>query len=213
MSIDDATKRRLLSIANLWLEEVDLLNGKAVRSRMRSAGSLQQGSNAGYEVPLWSQADIDLLTALRTLYGIDGALLHAKLVYMTVVDVHLLTLALEHVFQCLGHLTASLSPDAAVAADRFRAAWGSVRDVRNALEHEEEYVAGGGQRPKLVDPVWVPPTMGASRQLRTSDAGLDAVSVLGKWYQVGESISAAHALRPLLLAETDRIASRATGLS
>jgi hypothetical protein len=176
---------------------------------------LPRRCDAGSETPQCQtpQAEIDLLTALRTLYGADGALLHSKLIFMTVVDVHLLTLALEHVYQCVGHLTACLPPDTRAAADRFRAAWGSVRDVRNALEHKEEYVAGSGQRPDLVDPVWSPPTMGVSRHLRTSNAGLEAVSVLGKWYQVGASITAAGALSPLLLAETTRIAPRATGSS
>jgi hypothetical protein len=128
---------------------------------------------------------------------------------MTVLDVHVLTLALDHAYHGVLHLLPMLSPDANVSANRFVHAWKAVRDVRNGLEHEEEYLAGAGQRPNLVDSAWTPPVVGVSRHTILNDDGIAKIAALGRWYDVAEAVAAAVNLIDRIAAEAEAVALRA----
>ena len=65
---------------------------------------------------------------------------------------HMLCLALGHLDRCLELLASSrVPPDFPHRSCReFRRAWRPLSDLRDVLEHEEDYVAGGGRKPSLV---------------------------------------------------------------
>ena len=65
---------------------------------------------------------------------------------------HMLCLALNHLDRCLELLAASRLPkDFPHRLCRaFRKAWRPVRDLRDVLEHQEDYIAGRGKQPSLV---------------------------------------------------------------
>lgn len=66
---------------------------------------------------------------------------------------HLLVIALEHLSNCARLLAPVCPPEVATAADDFGTAWAKDREIRNFLEHEEEYLVGRGlRRSKLSDP-------------------------------------------------------------
>jgi hypothetical protein len=65
---------------------------------------------------------------------------------------HMLCLALQHLDRCLELLISSRLPAdfPGDRARRFRRTWRTLQDLRDVLEHEEEYLAGRGRNPALV---------------------------------------------------------------
>ena len=66
---------------------------------------------------------------------------------------HMLCLALKHLDRCL-ELLADKWPRGfpEQKAKEFRRAWKPLQDLRDVLEHEEDYIAGVGKKPSLVAP-------------------------------------------------------------
>jgi hypothetical protein len=203
-------RRQLLSTANMWIGQVELLNERAKHAySFFNARMTTDGSRPG-RPPHLAHFETCLLASLRGLYGEDlGGRLFVELSSMTIADVHLFTLSLEHAFQALVKLQLDLSPGCQELVARFQAAWAEVSDVRDLLEHEEEYLIGKGKFPAKVDPNWTPPGMGMSRPMRMSDAGIVSIQVLGRWYDVRGAVAALLALRPCLREETSKIAPKA----
>lgn len=65
---------------------------------------------------------------------------------------HMLCLALGHLDRCLELLASSRLPQDFPhrLCRAFRRAWRPLSDLRDILEHEEDYVAGRGKKPSLV---------------------------------------------------------------
>lgn len=136
--------------------------------------------------------------ALAEVYGSD---LGTRMMYSSgILEVHVLVLALEHTYQACKWLVPALSDEGRQAAKRFRRAWKDVRHVRHALEHEEEYLAGRGENPeKYVGEGWEPAPL-ITRQVYAI-GGEVGIELLGKRWEIGESIEACIALRPVFSRE------------
>jgi hypothetical protein len=96
---------------------------------------------------------------------------------------------MKHLEVCLEHLN---NEGITVASDTaFLSAWrsDSMRNLRNALEHEEEYVAGLVQNQGLVGTRWQPGQ--GDKRFDWDNAGIREVTVLGVTYDVRISIHAA----------------------
>ncbi len=116
-------------------------------------------------------------------------------------DVHMLVLALDHFDQCLRWLEASHGTVAREERDAYRGVWAQSADLRDALEHEEEYLAGFGRR--RAELLGVPAEAAArgdtwSISFAYGDDGIQAVTVLSKQYAIGDAIDRAQALKPAL---------------
>jgi len=113
-------------------------------------------------------------------------------------DVHILMLALQHLCKCVSILRRSgaLLP----GAKELLAAWKPIKDVRNAFEHEEDFILKKGlNQERIVDPVWweqglldVAPTI--------DDEGLKEVLFMGRRYEIRPVLLAALELDEPLLA-------------
>jgi len=206
MTIGLDAKRQLLSTVLMWLQHVELLNGKALRSHAQTERFFAPNLETKLHEAAITEAEACLINCMRELFGPDGNIFWSELRMMTVLDVHVMTLALEHTYQGVIHLLPALSGETKSAAERFGDAWKRVRDVRNGLEHEEEYLARQGQRPGLVDAAWTPPAVGVARHTQTNGTGLTAICALGRWYHVADSIAAARTLRVHLSAEAAAVA-------
>ena len=122
----------------------------------------------------------------------------ASLKWSEAIDhLHMLSLALQHLDSCLKFLTES-GETLAGAAD-FRAAWRAVSDLRDALEHEEEYIAGRGKRPRLFDQSWVANGYFEDHLLIWGSEGINSVSLMGRTYKLSPAIVAALDLEAHLL--------------
>lgn len=207
LSID--VRRQLLSVVRMWLDEVALVNRKAKRSRAQMAALAETDPATQEKCFATTPAEYRVLEGMREMFGTDGNIFWSQMQMMTVLDVHVMTLALDHAYHGMLHLLPTLSPDANASANRFVHAWKAVRDVRNGLEHEEEYLAGAGQRPNLVDAAWTPPVVGVSRHTALNDDGIAKIAALGHWYDVAEAVAAAVDLIDPIAAEAEAVALRA----
>lgn len=85
-------------------------------------------------------------------------------------------------------------------AKELLAAWKPIKDVRNAFEHEEDFILKKGlNQERIVDPVWweqglldVAPTI--------DDEGLKEVLFMGRRYEIRPAVLAALELDEGLLA-------------
>jgi hypothetical protein len=116
----------------------------------------------------------------------------------TIERAHFLTVALEHLASCAKHLRTDAAPELRHRLVEYVEAWGGVRDVRNLLEHEEEYLTGGGNNRGLLPP-------GApqlSRGVVWAGFAQTALSidVLGVSLNIRPHVGAAKALKADLLA-------------
>ena len=165
----------------MWLDQVALVNRKAQRTHEQTAQALAETDPVKRAQSLTTTpAEYRVLQGMREMLGTDGNIFWSQVRMMTVLDVHVMTLALDHAYHGLLHLVPTLSPEASTAANRFVRAWKAVRDMRNGLEHEEEYLAGVGQRQNLVNAAWTPPAVGVSRHTTLNDNGVARVSALGR---------------------------------
>jgi hypothetical protein len=88
------------------------------------------------------------------------------------------------------------------SARAFKRQWARCATLRNVLEHEEEYIAGRGEkRQERVDPAWV----GYGTGFSGSTQGITSVTALGRNYDVRPAIDAALACYDPLLAEYRRL--------
>src|SRR5690242_14442047 len=146
--MDVIRARRLISAFGQWLGIVQLINEKA---RLRH---LQNTQTFSFTLPeqrdavmenhrQWDRKSEAVRAALVNGYG-PALAIHAwpAVVDITVTDPHFLVLALEHCFSAVKALRRELDPfaaqDAHNAIDEYCKLWLQVRDVRHALEHEEE---------------------------------------------------------------------------
>ncbi len=116
----------------------------------------------------------------------------------TWIDVHVLALALKHLdvtMRILGELAVQMG--FANESNTYRTAWAGISSLRDALEHEDEYVAGRGKYSDTPAAWWdeareqghdFGPTFGWSRE-----RGLD-VLVLGRHHYVSDAVLCARAL-------------------
>ncbi len=192
--MEDDRKRRLISAFDQWRHVIELINEKAKFEYAQSAKImpliLEDLEAAVKESGRLVASDYAVHQALLPILGPKlTTLLAWSVTHITVVDLHMLALALEHVYIAAKHLRPGLTGDAAAVAKEYIRLWRQVGDLRNALEHEEEYLAGGGKRrPKLVDHSWIPPHVGTSRPYDRSSRGVEAIKALGKTYPVGAVI-------------------------
>lgn len=118
--------------------------------------------------------------------------------------IHMVVLGLAHADGCLA-LIGPRWPNEfpAAEADAFRAAWKPLRDLRNVLEHEEDYIAGRGRKPGLLGDLsgWVRgrhgakvPFYGAAHHM-DADGRLVGLTALGRDYDLSAALAAARALR------------------
>jgi hypothetical protein len=141
----------------------------------------------------WIQTIKRLNKAAEALEGEDAASKHGAVIN----DVHMLSLALKHLDSCLRHL--SESGETIEGAAEFRAAWKAMSDLRDALEHEEEYIAGRGKRPCLFSRRWVANDYHEEHFLMWGNEGIESVSFMGRTYKVRPAIAAALNLEVPLL--------------
>jgi hypothetical protein len=141
----------------------------------------------------WVQTIKRLNKAGEGLEGDDAASKHR----VVIDDLHMLSLALQHLDSCLKFLADS-GETLAGAAD-FRAAWHAVSDLRDALEHEEEYVAGKGKKARLFSQSWVTNGYFEDHLLIWGNGGIDWVGFMGREYRVRPAIAAALNLEAPLL--------------
>jgi len=120
----------------------------------------------------------------------------------TLTNAHFLVLALDHLDESLRWLENTRWVSARPERDEFRAAWAPQAELRNAFEHEEEYLAGYGKRRNelLDEESLIEPDGSWSAGLALGPAGILGVAFLGKAYSVALSIRKALALEPLLAA-------------
>ncbi len=116
-------------------------------------------------------------------------------------SLHLLMLALEHLDQCLAHLTfgdgelprlKTLSRQAWAKRvyPRNRKNWFPLSSVRDVLEHEVEYVVGPGKFPGRVEESWREDGYREGTVLYDRD-GVVSIVVLGVTYGVRDAVAAA----------------------
>jgi len=141
----------------------------------------------------WVQTIKRLNKAAKSLEGEDAAVK-----YRAVIDeVHMLSLALQHLDSCLRLL--SESGEILTGAADFRTAWGAVSDLRDALEHEEEYIAGRGRFSRLFSQSWAENGYFEDHLLIWGSEGIDSVNFMGRPYRARSAIAAALNLEAPLL--------------
>ena len=131
-------------------------------------------------------------------------------------ELHLLMISLEHLDNCLKYLvTDSLDDRFKELGTRYRESWRPprqvqgtpedeppiTREVRDALEHEEEYIAGPGRFPDSATDEWRETFQ--SGTFMWDDDGINVLVVLGKGYEVKNAIRSALALKEALTALAD----------
>ena len=119
-------------------------------------------------------------------------------------ETNLLAIALEHLDICLGLLEPGLAPELHRRAGAYRCAWNAVSRLRDALEHEEEYLAGRGTFPDLLGALgdWPYGVEGNVGSWSYEGGVLVGVSALGKDYPLTDVLTAAAALKDALEHET-----------
>ena len=120
---------------------------------------------------------------------------------------HMLCLALKHLDRCLELLeTAWPNTFPWQQAKNFRAEWKPLRDLRDVLEHEEDYDAGFGRKPLLIDPDnhgWAN-IRGVQVSARPHQASYDSnglvvgYRVQGRYYDLSRVLAIAEDLAKLL---------------
>ena len=120
---------------------------------------------------------------------------------------HMLCLALKHLDRCLELLKSEWPDDfPAHQAKKFRAAWKPLKNLRDVLEHEEDYDAGIGKKPSLIDPSthgWVN-IRGVQVPARPHQASHDpnglvvGYRVQGRYYDLSQVLTIAEDLEKLL---------------
>jgi len=117
-------------------------------------------------------------------------------------DIHMLMLALQHLYKCVSALRRAGAP--LTGFKELKAAWAGIKDVRNAFEHEEEFILKrglGGSQERVVAPTWW--DQGLWDVATTSDdEGLKEVLFMGRRYEIRPAILAALELDEQLLALT-----------
>jgi hypothetical protein len=114
-------------------------------------------------------------------------------------DMHMLVLALDHLDECLRWLETAQPGPGRAERDAFRAVWAPNTGLRDALEHEEEYLAGYGKRAELDGQPIDAKTVGTwSMSFAFTDAGYLGATVLGIQYDLRPAIERALSLAPLL---------------
>lgn len=206
--MDNTLKRRLISAFGQWAGFVELVNEKAKVSHaedQETLGVVAQPEQWEAATRAWNNRKDPILHALRRyLRGHYAWLAWHSVVSLTIFDAHFVTLALEHCSNTLRHLREGLDPtteaEAIASIDEYLRLWRDVRDVRNAFEHEEEYLAGEGQKPALPNPDWDGGArVGRSQHMTYNENGLQTVDALGRTYHLGLVIDAClHRVTPHL---------------
>lgn len=211
MLLSELQRRRLHATSSVWLDRIEVINQKAALQQSKLFQINEHHLKEGQFDEKEARRNVEsvVLGGLRRLFPVQFAnRIFSELSHLTIPDIHILVLALEHLFRSLKHLRPSYGDEACKATDVFIEEWKKVREIRNGLEHEEEYLAGVGKYDDLPDKEWTPPMAGASRNTKCDTNGFVEISVLGKSYNVQRSIEAALNLRPHLSFEASRVALR-----
>lgn len=115
-------------------------------------------------------------------------------------DVHMLMLALQHLCKCVSVLRRAGSP--LPGAKELLAAWAGIKDVRNAFEHEEDFIlkkGRGDSQERVVASMWWEQGL-LDVATTTDDDGLKDVLFMGRRYEIRPAIQAALELDEPLLA-------------
>jgi len=142
----------------------------------------------------WVQTIRRLNTAGEAISGDEAPEKYAE----TIDALHMLSLSLNHLDACVAVLDEAR--DVLAGARQFRTAWAAVSDLRHALEHEEEYIAGRGKFPRYVGNSWLAGEYFESHLFVWDSEGIESVGFLGRTYRVRPAIVAALALESPLLA-------------
>ena len=117
-------------------------------------------------------------------------------------DVHMLMLALQHLCKCVDVLRKAVAP--IPGSKELLAAWAGIKDVRNAFEHEEDFILKkgiGGSQERVVAPIWWEQGL-LDVATTADDEGLKEVLFMGRSYEIRPAILAALELDEPLLALT-----------
>jgi hypothetical protein len=142
----------------------------------------------------WVQTIRRLNTVAEAISDDEAPEKHAE----TIDGLHMLSLALEHLDACVRVLDEA--GEVLAGSGKFRTAWGAVSDLRDGLEHEEEYIAGRGRFARLFSPSWVADGYFESNLFIWGPEGIDAVGFMGQDYDVRPAIVTALDLEAPLLA-------------
>lgn len=111
----------------------------------------------------------------------------------------MLVLSLEHFGNCCRLLRPGSSRELSDGMRTFRDEWKKTADLRDALEHEEEYLAGrGSRRERIIGDRWDPDGGSYSNGFAYRDDGLQTFYLLGRDYDLQHAIRAALAIGPLV---------------
>lgn len=205
--LSDERKKYLFSSTTVWMDRVYLLNKKSgfYNSEFQKTVAMSLEKRMAY-FDERRAIERSIISNLRKLYPNDLAVnLYVDLSHVTIPDIHILCLALEHLYQAVRRLQKTFEPEAKTAARRFIKSWKKVRSLRNGLEHEEEYLAGCGKFKEMQDPNWMPPRIGASRQTQANEEGFLSIWVLGRQYNVKDCIKTVLELRSHLSKEMEKL--------
>jgi hypothetical protein len=107
----------------------------------------------------------------------------------TIDNIHMLAVALQHLDTCVRLLQRGRKLP---GAREFRRQWASVSVLRDALEHEEEYVAGRGRnRDERVGEQWTSLQMFETHLMLWSEEGIESLGFMGRRYVIRPAIVAA----------------------
>lgn len=111
---------------------------------------------------------------------------------------HFATLALEHLGTCCELLQEHASAELRGLMRAFTACWEQDAPLRNVLEHEEEYIRGGGRQRNVFDPAHLddPPVRAASAAIPRP---LMSFEIYGRTLDFGPHTARANAMKQLLL--------------
>jgi hypothetical protein len=125
--------------------------------------------------------------------------------------VHMLVLSLEHLHKCLNRGSGQRDPDFPWdLAQRFNRAWEPLSDIRDTLEHEDEYIGrtGKDQESRVSERLimsfsirgtLVPVLSSLSPQF-DDDGAITGVSILGVYHDLSEVLDLARQLELALAA-------------
>ena len=99
------------------------------------------------------QQFVVLTRSLESIQAVERSRLWSTSFHGNFVQAHMVSLALAHFDDALKHLRSALPASATFAADQFAEVFSTakMRDLRNLLEHELEYLVGQGKYPSLTE--------------------------------------------------------------
>ena len=196
----------MLENAVFWIGVVRDINDKAVEAHRR----FQSEWVVGPPEERAERREAEMADRHRRWRGLTSAeirVLSGEQLRPNVLDIHTLVLALFHIDTSLRFVLDGLRGSLAALARGYCEQFLLIKDLRDALEHEEEYLAGKGWKPTRLIPEGTIDHLeaGIGRHTATGPEGLMVVEVLGAKYYPRACIDLGLSLRSPLLAEIARL--------